>query len=316
MDAQTVFVGIDVAKDHLDVAVRPGGDGWRVSTDEADIAALVSRLVELQPALIVMEATGGYEMAAAAAMLDAGLPVAIVNPRQVRDFAKGAGRLAKTDRIDAHVLAHFAEAMRPASCGIPDEQLQALRALVARRRQIVEMITAEQNRLRHFKPPVRTEITQHIAWLRETLAKLDEELGGHIRNSPAWREKDDLLQSAPGIGHTISCVLVADLPELGTLNRKQIAALVGVAPFNRDSGRWRGKRAIWAGRGHVRAALYMGTLVATRYNPLIREFYMRLRAAGKAPKVALTACMRKFLTILNAMIKHHTRWNPAAVPAG
>lgn len=313
MSGQSIFMGIDVAKDHLDIAVRPSGEGWRINNGEADIAALVVRLKELQPALVVMEATGGYETAVTAALMVADLRVAVVNPRQARDFAKGAGYLAKTDRLDAHVLAHFAEAIRPVPRERGDEELPTLQALVARRRQLVEMLTAERNRLQQSKPPVRERITQHIAWLRKELATLDEELGDHIRKSAVWREKDDLLQSAPGIGPRVSCVLVANLPELGKLNRKEIAALAGVAPFNRDSGKWQGKRAIWAGRAHVRAALYMATLVAARYNPLIREFYTRLRAAGKAAKVALVACMRKFLTILNAMVKHHTRWNSTAV---
>ena len=315
MTAQDTFVGIDVAKDHLDIAIRPGDTIWRVVNDADGIAALVGRLKHIQPALVVLEATGGYEMAAVTSMLADGLQVAVVNPRKVRDFAKGAGYLAKTDRIDARVLAHFAEAIRPASCALPDEQTQALQALVARRKQVVEMLTAERNRLRQSRLPVRTQIAKHIAWLQEELDALDKDLSDRIRNSPAWRDKDDLLQSVPGVGPRVSCVLVANLPELGTLNRKKIAALVGVAPFNRDSGKWQGRRGIWAGRAHVRAALYMATLVATRYNPIIRQFYMRLREAGKAAKVALTASMRKFLTILNAMVKHHTRWNPAAVAA-
>jgi len=315
MVAQHAFVGIDVAKDRLDVASRPGSECWSVSNDEAGIAALVGRLKELRPTLVVLEATGGYEMAVTAAMVAAGLEAAIVNPRQVRDFGRGAGYLAKTDRIDARVLAHFAEAMRPTPRALPDEQLQALQALVARRRQVVEMLTAECNRLKQSKPPVRAQINRHIAWLQEELATLDRDLDDHIRNSPVWQEKVDLLQSAPGIGPKVSRVLVANLPELGTLNRKKIAALVGVAPFNHDSGKRQGKRGIWAGRAPVRAALYMATLVAVRYNPIIKQFYERLRAAGKAAKVALTACMRKFLTILNAMIRHHTHWNSMAVAA-
>lgn len=315
MTTQSIFVGIDVSKDYLDIATRPAGESWRVRNDEADITPLANRLKALQPTLVVLEATGGYEMAATAALVAAGLQVAVVNPRQVRDFAKGAGYLAKTDRIDARVLAHFAEAMRPTPRSLPDEQLLALQALVARRRQVVEMLTAEKNRLKQSKPLVREQIERHIVWLQEELATLDRDLGDLIRNSPVWREKADLLQSAPGIGERVSCVLVADLPELGTLDRKKIAALVGVAPFNRDSGTRQGKRGIWAGRAHVRAALYMGTLVAIRYNPVIKQFYERLRAAGKIAKVAITACMRKFLTILNAMVRHHTRWNSAAAAA-
>lgn len=241
-------------------------------------------------------------------MAAAGVPVVVVNPRQVRDFAKATGKLAKTDALDAQVLAHFAEVLRPALRPLPDAQTQALAALLARRRQLVEMLTAEKNRLSSAHTPVRTSLRTHIAWLERELSHTDRDLAHAIRESPVWREQDDLLQSVPGIGPVGTSTLLANLPELGTLTGKQIAALVGVAPLNRDSGTWRGKRTVWGGRAQVRAILYMSALTATRFNPVIRVFYQRLCAAGKAKKVALTACMRKLLIILNAMMKHRTRW--------
>jgi transposase len=260
------------------------------------------------PALIVLEATGGLELPLTGALAAAGLPVVVVNPRQVRDFAKATGRLAKTDALDAAVLAQFAEAVRPPLRPLPDAATQALSALLLRRRQLIAMLTAEKNRLGLAPTPVRKGITVHIRWLDGRLADLNEELAHTIRESPVWREKDDLLQSTPGVGPVLALTLVASLPELGTLTRQQIAALVGVAPLNRDSGRFRGTRRVWGGRAHVRAALYMSALVATRFNPVIRVFYQRLCAAGKIKKVALTACMRKLLTILNAMLRHQTPW--------
>ena len=307
MTSTPVFVGIDVSKDQLDVALRPSAERWAVANDDAGIATLVDRLGALTPALIVLEATGGLELPLTGA-LAVGLPVVVVNPRQVRDFAKATGKLAKTDALDAAVLAQFAEAVRPALRPLPDAALQALSALLARRRQLLEMRTAEQNRLGMARPPVRKGIRAHIAWLDRRLAQTDDDLARAIRESPVWREKDDLLQSAPGVGPGLARTLLADLPELGTLNRKQIAALVGVAPLNRDSGTLRGRRSVWGGRAHVRAALYMSALAATRYNPVIRAFYQRLCAAGKAKKVALTACMHKLLGILNSMVKHRTPW--------
>lgn len=312
MAEQETFVGIDVSKDRLDIASCPTGGCWSVSNDDAGIATLVAHLEAHPPVLVVLEATGGYETLAASAMVAAGIPVAVVNPRQARDFAKSMGYLAKTDPIDARVLARFAQAIRPEPRGVPDEEMQLVRALMARRRQLTEMITAEQNRLKLSKEPVRGRIQKHIAYLEEEKAAVDKELAEHIRRTPAWREKDDLLQSVPGIGSTASCALIVELPELGHLNRKKIAALVGVAPLNRDSGRWRGTRGVWGGRAHVRSILYMATLTAVRYNPVIRAFYQRLLAEGKATKVALTACMRKLLTILNAMVRTHTRWSPRA----
>lgn len=308
MTAPVVCVGIDVSKARLDVACRPSGDRWAVANDPPGIARLVDRLRGLSPTLIVLEATGGLELPPTGTLAAAGLPVVVVNARQVRDFAKATGQLAKTDAIDAAVLAHFAEAVRPALRPLPDAATQALSALMMRRRQLIEMRTAEQNRLGSAPASVRSRIRAHLTWLTRELAHLDDDLAQTIRESPVWREKDDLLQSTPAVGPVLARTLLAALPELGTLNRKQIAALVGVAPLNRDSGTLRGRRIVWGGRAHVRAALYMSALVATRYNPVIRAFYQRLCAAGKAKKVALTACMHKLLTILNTMLKHGTRW--------
>ena len=249
-------------------------------------------------------------MPLAAALATAGLPLAMVNPRQVRDFARATGKLAKTDQLDAQVLAHFAEAVRPTPYPLPDAQTQELTALLTRRHQVVEMLTAEKNRLRSARELVHRRVQDHICWLEQELADLDDDLERTLRKSPLWREKDNLLRSVPGIGRVVSITLLADLPELGTLSRHQIAALVGVAPLNRDSGRFRGKRMVWGGRARVRAALYMAALTASRYNPIIKAFYHRLCEAGKARKVALTACMRKLLIILNSMVKHRQTWNP------
>ena len=306
-----VFVGIDVAKASLDVAVHPTTERWTLAYTEREVAGLLSRLAALAPALVVLEATGGLEGALVGALAAAGLPVVVVNPRQVRDFAKATGLLAKTDALDAAVLAHFAAAVRPTPRALPDAATQALAALVTRRRQLVAMLTAERNRLSSAPRALRAEIQAHITWLQRRLGRLDEDLHQAIRTSPAWRAQDDLLQSVPGVGPVLARTLLASLPELGHLDRKAIAALVGVAPLNRDSGTFRGRRRVWGGRAAVRAVLYMGTLVAVRHNPVLRAFYQRLRAAGKLPKVALTACMRKLLTILNAMLKQQTRWNPS-----
>lgn len=303
------FIGIDVSKKQLDIAVRPSGERESVSNDEAGIRTLVQRLRELRPALIVLEATGGFERKVTRALAGAELPVVVVNPRQVRDFAKATGRLAKTDRLDAEVLAHFGETVRPALRPLPDDVLLELRALIARRRQITAMIVAERNRLTGASKTVRKRIDAHIRWLEAELDRADKDLDHSIRQSPIWQENQDLLKSVPGVGPVISRTLLAELPELGRLNRKQIAALVGVAPLNRDSGTLKGRRTVWGGRATVRAALYMAALVATRRNSVIQTFYKRLRNAGKAPKAALVACMRKLLTILNAMIKHRTRWS-------
>ncbi len=310
MNQFPLFVGIDVSKDCLDVAVRPTGEAWQLPHNSRGINDLVERLGELAPQLVVLEATGGMEMALAGELAASKLAIAVVNPRHVRDFARAAGKLAKTDALDAQVLAHFAEAMRPASRPLPDDASQELRALMARRRQLVEMITAEKNRLRTAAPRIRPKVQEHIRWLEESLVDLDRDMGDFMRSSPMWRDKDQLLRSTPGVGPVVSMTLLSDLPELGALNRGEIAALVDVAPFNRDSGALRGKRTVWGGRRQVRAALYMATLVATRYNPVLRDFYQRLCEAGKPKKVALTACMRKLLTILNVMVKHNRHWNP------
>jgi transposase len=273
----------------------------------------VPRLQAIAPQLIVLEATGSYQRAVVAALAAAGLPVAVVNPRQARDFAKATGQLAKTDALDARALAHFAEAVRPMPRPLPDTQADELRALLARRRQLVTMRTAEQNRLGSAPPRLQPDIQAHITWLNTRLTTLDDDLDTTLRASPVWREREELLRSVPGIGPVCARTLLLDLPELGTLNRQRLAALVGVAPLNRDSGTLRGSRTTWGGRAHVRATVYMSTLVAVRYNPVFKAFYERLRAAGKAAKVALTACMRKLLTILNAMVKHHAPWQPEEV---
>lgn len=303
------FVGIDVSKAQLDFAVYPSTACESVRNDAAGIKALVQRLVALQPTLIVLEATGGWEQQVLRALASAELAVVAINPRQVRDFAKATGQLAKTDRIDAIILSRFAQAIRPEVRRLPDEITLELRALVARRRQVTEMIVAETNRLSTASKTLQKRIEAHIRWLEKELARADHDLDQAIRNSPIWCENQDLLRTVPGIGPVVSRTLLAELPELGELNRRKIAALAGVAPFNRDSGKLKGRRAIWGGRASVRAALYMAALVASRHNPVIKALYTRLRDAGKARKVALVACMRKLLTIVNAMMKHKTRWS-------
>lgn len=311
MSSSPCFVGIDVAKDDLEIALRPTEDAWTVAHDPARLEALTRRLARLEPRLIVLEATGGYEAPVAAALSTADLPVAVVNPRQVRDFARATGQLAKTDRIDAHTLALFAERVRPEPRPLPDPVGEELRALVARRRQLLEMLSAEQNRLRHPSPSsVQKGLQKHVRWLKRQLEDVDDDLERVVRNSPLWRGRDDLLQSVPGIGPVTSRTLLAELPELGRLNRREIAALVGVAPLNRDSGRFQGRRFVWGGRAAVRKTLYMAALVATQHNPVIRTFYQRLLERGKPHKVALTACMRKLIVILNTMAKTQQPWNP------
>jgi transposase len=302
------YVGIDVAKDHLDIAIRPSGEHWTIEYTEEQIGELATRLKKEAVELVVMEATGGFEIEIATTLALVGLAVAVVNPRQVRDFAKSTGRLAKTDRLDAQIIAHFGEAIRPEARFLSDDQARQLEALVTRRRQLVEMLVAEKNRLRITHKKLQNRVQEHIEWLEQGLNDIDQDLNRSIRESPIWREKDDLLRSVPGIGPVSASVLLASLPELGRLDRKKIAALVGVAPFNRDSGTLRGKRSIWGGRADVRSVLYMAALSATRFNPVIKEFYQRLRKAGKETKVALTACMRKLLTILNAIIHYATPW--------
>jgi len=308
VNQKSSFIGIDVAKARLDVAIRPTGQQWQVAYTEKGIQELVEQITELHPTLVLLEASGGLELPMVAALAVANLPVVVVNPRQVRDFARATGKLAKTDALDAQVLAHFAEAIRPLPRSLPDTETQSLTALVARRNQVMSMLVAEKNRLRTSRPPVSQRIQLHIDWLEQELDEIDRDLKEMLRNSPVWREKENLLRTVPGVGPQLAVSILAYLPELGTLNRKRIAALVGVAPFNRDSGTLRGKRAVWGGRSRIRAALYMAALVASRHNPVISAFYQRLLAAGKAKKVALTACMRKLLVILNAMLKHHSSW--------
>ena len=309
---EQVYVGIDVAKDRLDVHVRPSAEAFAVARDGEGIADLVDRLGWLSPGLVVLEATGGFEAVVAAALAAARLPLAVVNPRQIRDFARAAGQLAKTDALDARVIALFAERMRPEPRPLPDEQARLLSEMVARRRQIVEMMTAERNRRRMLigKRMIKS-VDRLLAALQKELSGLEADLDDTIRATPAWREAEDLLTSVPGVGDKLARTLIADLPELGRLSRRQIAALVGVAPINRDSGTLRGKRTTWAGRAKVRTMLYMAALSAARHNPILKSFYQRLLRAGKAKKLALTAVMRKLITILNAMIRDQLPWQIA-----
>lgn len=304
-----VFVGIDVGKARLDVHVRPLGQSWSVANDDDGHQELVAKLLVVAPTLIVLEATGGYQAAATAEIAQAKLPVAVVNPRQVRDFAKATGQLAKTDKIDAAVLAHFAEAIRPEPKPLEDEATLELQALMVRRRQLIDMRTAEKNRLETCRVErVRKDIQKTISWLNRRIKDADENVDKMIRKTPVWREREDLLSSATGIGKTIARTLLVELPELGRLNRRRIAALVGLAPFNNDSGRRRGQRSIRGGRPEVRSMLYMAAVSATRYNATISVMYQRLLAAGKVKKVALIACARKLLTILNAMARDNASW--------
>lgn len=309
------YVGIDVAKAQLDLAVRPSGEQWIAANDEAGIRDLVARLQERAPTLVVLEATGGRESAVAAALGVAGLAVAVVNPRQVRDFARAIGQLAKTDALDAQLLARFAEVVRPQPRPLPDAQAQELSALLTRRHQLLGMLTAERQRLDTTLPAVRPQVERHIAWLVQEVHDLERTLRAQVEASPLWRDRDDLLRSVPGIGPTTALTLLAELPELGRLDRKAIAALVGVAPLACESGTWRGKRVVYGGRARVRTALYMAALVASRHNPLIAAFYQRLCDAGKPKKLALVACMHKLLTILNAMVRHGTSWQATSTPA-
>ncbi len=304
-----MFIGIDVSKLRLDVYVRPSGDAFSVDNDAKGYARLVERLSPLGLSLIVLEATGGYQTAVVAELAAAKLPVAVVNPRQVRDFARATGEQAKTDAIDAAVLARFAEAIRPEPRPFPDELTLELHALVTRRRQLIDMRTAEMNRLDTCRiETVRRNIQKMIAMLTKQIDKVDDDIDKTIRRSPAWREREDLLSSVPGVGPTTARTMLTQLPELGRLNRREIAALVGVAPFNNDSGKRRGARSIRGGRSEVRGVLYMATVSAVRCNAQIRSVYQRLLAAGKKPKVALIACLRKLLTILNAMMKTQQPW--------
>lgn len=308
-------VGIDVSKDRLDVAVGSEGELWQVSNDGAGHSELVERLSGVKPALIVLEASGGYEAIVAGVLWDAGHPVAVVNPRQVRDFARGMGKLAKTDQIDARVLAMFGEKV-PIEVRAPlDAEARELQTMVVRRRQLVEMLTMEKNR-RPLVPSgrARKSLDKHIAWLEEAVRRASDDIDQTVRQSPLWREKEDLLRSVKGIGPVSARTILVELPELGRLNRKKIAALVGVAPFNRDSGRFKGQRTITGGRSHVRTVLYMAAVTAARHNPLIRPLYQRLIAAGKKKKVAIVACIRKLLTILTAMVRDNAHFCVAPHP--
>lgn len=306
-----VFVGIDISKKHLDIFLTPPDTSFTVPNTEAGMVKLLTRLRQVTPQIILLEATGGYEFRVVAALREAELPACCINPRQVRDFARSLGILAKTDRIDARVLAHFAEKLRPEPRPLPEAQQQELKHLMARRRQLLEMILMEQNRLQISPfPRVQQSIQAALQALKEQLRQLDRDIDDFFRRYPVWLDQDQLLRSVPGIGPQTSLSIMAWLPELGHLSRREIAALVGVAPFNRDSGAWRGKRSIRGGRPQIRRSLYMATLAALRFNAVIRTFYQRLLLNGKAKKLALTACMRKLLTILNAIMKNHQPWLP------
>jgi len=309
MNLQEHFIGIDVSKDKLDVAVRPSGETRIFSNTHEDLRRLTQYVKSLTPALVVLEATGGLHRTVLSTLAAEGLPAVAVNPRQIRNFAKATGTVAKTDRIDAQVIAHFAEALRPQVRPLKDEQAERLQALMTRRRQLIDMLTAEKNRLASAPKWIQKDIRAHIQILERRLKHIDDDLDKLIKQSPLWRHKEEILQSMPGVGPVLARTLLAELPELGTLNRHQIAALVGVAPFNRDSGCFKGRRTIWGGRAHVRSVLYMNAVVAARFNPVIKAFYQRLRQAGKRFKVAITACMRKILIILNTMIKNDSCWN-------
>lgn len=302
------FVGIDVSKTHFDIAQHDQAASWQAENTEAGIATLVKQLQALSPTLIVLEATGGYELRVVAELAAAKLPVVVTNPRRVRNFARSTGKLAKTDKLDAKMLAHFAAALRPEPRPLPSEQEEHLTAWLTRRHQIVEMLTVEKNRLQTVRPAMRSDVEEHITWLTEKLAKLDAEIDQFVQGSALWKDKNTLLQSVPGVGRITASTLLAMLPELGTLNRQEIAALVGVAPVNRDSGRKHGKRRIFGGRAPVRSVLYMATLSAKKYNPKIKKFYEHLLQQGKEKKVALIACMRKLLVILNAMLRSMQPW--------
>jgi transposase len=306
--ATKVFVGVDVSKDNLDVAIGSEKQILTFANDQKGVDALIEKLNRIGPELIVFESTGGYERLAASLFVEAGLPVVIVNPRQVRDFAKSAGILAKTDAIDARVIARFAEAVKPDVRQLKDHQTSELTALVTRRRQIIEMIVAENNRLKLANKRNKKDIKDHIRWLQKRLDKIESDIDKMIQSSPIWRCKDDILRSVPGIGPITSASLICDLPELGVLSPKKIAMLAGLAPLNCDSGKYKGRRRIWGGRASVRSGLYMATMAAIRCNPAIKGFYQRLTAAGKCHKVAATACMRKLLIIVNAMLRDQTLW--------
>ena len=307
--ALEIFVGVDVSKAWLDVAVHETAEVSRVSNEDGGIASLVKRLKKLKPTLIVLEPTGGFEMLVVAELSHAGLPVVVVNAKRVRDFARATGQNAKTDKLDAKVLAHFADAIRPALRNLKSDEEEQLTALLTRRKQILDMLTVEKNRLVTVREKMRTDIEFHIQWLSNNLKELDKEIEGFVKGSPAWKEKDELLQSVPGVGPVTSATMLGMLPELGKLNRREIAALVGVAPVNKDSGKKQGRRRVYGGRAEVRSVLYMAALAAKKFNPVIRKFYERLLKQGKEKKVALTACIRKLLVILNAILRTHQPWH-------
>lgn len=309
--AKEFFVGIDVSKEFLDVGVSPTGEFFREAHDARGLKSLVKRLAALHASLVVLEATGGYEMAAWTALVKAKLKVAVVNPRQVRDFARAEGQLAKTDRVDAMVLARYANRMQPEPRKLPSGEQQEFGGMMARRRQLLAMISAEENRLSRAKSPLQRRIATHVSWLRKELLDVDLDLSNRVSKNTEWRRKDELLRSIPGVGPVLSRTLLAELPELGSLNRKQVAALAGVAPLARDSGLHRGRRVAWGGRAQLRGALYMAALVASRRNPVLSAFYKKLVAAGKPKKLALTALMRRLLVILNAMLHQNAAWNPS-----
>lgn len=313
--AAEIYVGIDVSKSYVDVDAYPQARPQRFANDEAGRIGAVNHLHELQPMLIVVEATGGLEALLVGQIAAVGLRVAVINPRQGRDFAKAIGVLAKTDRVDAQMLARFAQAVKPQVRALKPEETVALETVLTRRRQIVDMITAESNRLSSAAPRIAKQIRQHIAWLEKRLNEANHDLDAMIRKSPLWQHQAQLMSTAPGVGRVTASTLLAELPELGTLSRRQISALVGVCPYSRDSGKFRGRRTIWGGRATVRAALYMAAVVASRHNPVIIAFYQKLVAAGKPKKVALVACMRKLLVILNAMLKHDMPWQHQAQTA-
>ena len=309
MESTEFFVGVDVSKAELEIGIIPGSKTWKVSNDSLGVQRLIDDLETLSPRVIVIESTGGYETFVASSLATAQMPVVIINPRNIRSFAKAIGILAKTDRIDSLVLAQYGKSIKPEPRPLKDSQAQELKALLARRKQLIEMLTMEKNRAEKATNSVLKDIQAHICWLESRLKNVDKDLHHSIKTSTAWREKDKIIQSIPGAGPVLSVTLISELPELGILNRRQIAALVGVAPFNCDSGKRKGYRRVWGGRAPIRSILYMAALSAVRCNPVIGSFYKRLLTAGKKPKVSLTACMRKLLTIINSMVRTGSLWN-------
>ncbi len=314
MMEEAVYVGVDVAKSALDVAVTDSEEARQFANDDKGISQAVSYIAGLKPVMIILEATGNLEMPLAAALQASHLPVVVINPRQVRDFARATGALAKTDTIDARILALFGARVKPEIRPLPDKNARDMRSLLTRRRQLVEMLTSEHNRLSQTHEDIRLGVEAHIEWLEEALSDINDDLECRIKHSPSWLKKNNLLKSVPGVGKVVSYTILIELPELESLNRRKIAALVGVAPLNRDSGTMRGRRTVGGGRAKLRSTLYMAALVASRCNPIIAAFYQRLVDAGKAKKVALVACMRKLLTILNAMMRAMATWQPGPIP--